>query len=254
MSDGDTGSKKEKRGSFMSHAKETKQLMEEMGFDTVEQMRAALKGAPATATAAPEKATVEGYDPDTDPLSFVRDLDEVWLVSREWAWPAGMIKNLTTGKVTKRKQKAHRQRQWVNIPDQFKRMLRSSDPREDESRRFNNELWHIHVVTRELADEVYGNGVGPSLPDKAVVLPENFKGNDHLHRARGQKTKASGDTLTEYVRFCLHLNPNRTWIDTDRVEYTQNGWVDRQKPNPYGKTLAAYVMGEIPSMPIGYSR
>lgn len=240
MSDGNTGSSKAEHWKTRTKREKEEAQAEAAEYKAkVEALEAQLEAlaagvSKASVPSAPSIELPTEYDPTSDPLSFLLGQDDAYLISRVRAWPGRKRVKNRDGEQSKTFQKSDRDRVWGSCPFKFEH----EDRREEDSIQYLNKTWWAHRITREFAEEVY-NGIGPLLPEKAIVRVEDFKGINDRHLPRGEKTPASGDPLVEFVRYSLQLEPKRTFFDTDRPDMLKG--IDKARPNPYGQGVAAAV-------------
>lgn len=247
-SNGGTGSKQ--RGSFMKHAKETKELMEKFGFSTVEELEAALAGAQTSVAVAPapapRRATPEpdDYDPSIDPITWAKDEESVWLVGEISSLPGNIVPIPAHVNIDDRVEhlKAYATKTWNNCPYRF----RGKNAEDDHNVKIEK-AQHQHIrLDRFYAERVLESKFG-RLPPTACIAPEDFKGRDFRGHPIGNKRKHSGDDLTELLRFYLQRHAGRLFID-----YTYHrDRIDFNNPNPYGKGWTRWPNKVTPATPDG---
>lgn len=219
-SNGGTGS--DKRGSFMTHAKQTKELMERHGISTVEELEQRLRGGGEQ-----QDVATDGYDPSIDPLAWIRDEDEVYLVSVDMFLPGNIQRtpNKTQSGEVIEKLKAYSTETWDSCPFRF-----------TGERELQNREHHHLRVDRFYADRVAESKYG-KMPLRAPITPDDFRGRDHNGNPAGNKRPHSGDSLTELVRFYLQRCAGRIWLHWSK--HRKNVVFD--DPNPYGAKFTRFT-------------
>jgi hypothetical protein len=235
-SDGGTGS-----GNRTKLAWDALRLMESLGCKTIEEFNekvAALQQPNLAALAAeapltpPEVAAV----PDAqvvDCMAWINEnVDQVWLVAQSMTLSLRPSKPFMTPPLEQIMiSKAH-EAEWPNMPFD----IRGKTDAETQWNRMRYAHWGHFVVSRDLAEQVYGHQHFP-LPDKAVIVPEEFTGwGTYSHAAGGKKRLlVNPDPLRETVRRVLQRFPGRCFINSMR--HPLNQWPTPGIANPYGNRL-----------------
>ena len=209
--------------------------------DRIEELEAALERAtttPAATTSAPDVAIAEmapptitgGYDPTTDPLAFIdSDVDEVYLVGKAFTlpgWTQRRHRGLEIGKDVADMIKAIGQRKWVKNPFHYTGTYQQVK----DLRTMTARHWYF-VIDRSMVDYVYGFEKNP-MPTKAIVETAGYLGvNPTTGQPSGAKTPCSDDSLREFIRYQLQLNPGSLWID--KAYFMDEDRLDTKRPNPY---------------------
>lgn len=190
---------------------------------------AAQKPGAATTEAAAVIREKGGYDAAADPLAWVKDVDEVYLVSDILDLPGNTISTTrsTKDEDTIENLRAYAQKTWGNCPY---RMVGRTERETHEIREVLKAKWHHHRVTRYYADRMFASKWSP-FPKLAIIAPADFRNLDYQNQPEGRRTPSSGDNLTELVRYYLQKEAGHIWLDYayhhEHVEFAC--------PNPYGK-------------------
>lgn len=235
MSDGETGSKK----SRVKTAWEALAVMERLGFESVEEMEAAMakiREIPTSPDAVipvdvPIGAEAPTGDPVADDLYWITaDHYEIHFVLRKRTMSLRPARMKLSPPIEGISINPYGGGEWNNMPFS----LRHDDHEKQRFLRIKYSNWNYFCLTRELAEDMYSDARWP-VPSKAVISHEEFRGWSRAsNRATGvHRDLSNPDVLREAARRLLQRFAGQLFVNSRH----HRDLPDVRVVNPYGNHL-----------------